>query len=194
MKVYSPTDIIKGIARRKDSIIRYVYKSSYPDVRKLVLANGGNEHDARDIFQEGMLKVYLKITDHGLKLTCRFETYLYSVCRFLWLNELEKRKASRRENISVDDLLDDREANIQIRENAERKLYEKHFNELGKECRKVLNMYFQRASAEEISVVMGYKNAQIAWDKKHRCKKSLMNKIYNNPEFKRLQDEIHLAG
>ena len=47
---------------------------------------------------------------------------------------------------------------------------------------------------EEICVVMGYKNVQIAKDKKYRCKKSLMTKIYNNPVFKRLQDEIHLAG
>lgn len=194
MKVYSSAEIIKGIARGKDSIIRYVYKSSYQDVRKLILSNGGNEHDAQDIFQEGMIKVYQKITDHTLQLNCRFETYLYSVCRFLWLNELEKRKTSRRENVPLDDLLDDCQANNQIRENAELKLYEKHFNELGKECRKVLNMYFQRASMEEICLVMGYKDVLITKDKKYRCKKSLMNKIYNNPEFKRLQDEIHLAG
>ena len=35
---------------------------------------------------------------------------------------------------------------------------------------------------------------EIAKDKKYRCKKTLMSRIYNNPEFKQLQDEIHLAG
>ena len=55
-------------------------------------------------------------------------------------------------------------------------------------------MYFQKASMEEIAVVMGYKNIQIAKDKKYRCKKSLMTKIYDNPEYKLLQDEIYLAG
>ncbi|MFC2114999.1 RNA polymerase sigma factor [Bacteroidota bacterium] len=194
MKVYSAIEIIKGIAARKDGIIRYVYKSSYPDIRKLILSNAGNDHDAQDIFQEGMLIVYQKITDQGLQLTCRFETYLYSVCRFLWLNELEKRKPSNSDNAPMDDLVDDKTANNLIREKAEQRIYEQHFGELSKECQKVLNMYFRKASMEEICVVMGYKNVQIAKDKKYRCKKSLINKIYNNPEYKRMQDEIHLAG
>ena len=194
MKEYSAIEVIRGIAKRKDSIIRYVYRSCYPDVRKLILTNGGNEHDAEDVFQEGLVKVYQKITEQGLELTCKFGTYLYSVCRFLWLGELEKRKAKGRENGTAEYIIDDQTANNRIRENAEMKLYEKHFRELSKDCRTVLNMYFRKASMEEICVVMGYKNIQIAKDKKYRCKKSLTSKIYNNPEYKKLQDEIHLAG
>lgn len=194
MKDYSAIEIIKGIAGRKNQIIRYVYKNCYPDVRKLILWNGGNEHDAEDIFQEAMLIVYQKITDHGLQLSCRFETYLYSVCRFLWINELEKRKSSTIETVLMDDILDDQAANTLIRETAELKIYEQHFGELRKECQKVLNMYFQQASMEEICVVMGYKSIDVAKDKKYRCKKSLVNKIYCNPEYKRMQNGIHLAG
>ena len=66
MREYSSTEIIKGIARRKESIIHYVYKTCYPDIRKLILTNRGNEQDAEDIFQDGMVKVYQKITEHGL--------------------------------------------------------------------------------------------------------------------------------
>ena len=194
MKEYSAQEIIRGLARRKDSVVRYVYRTSYPEVRKLILINGGTEHDAEDIFQEGLVKVYQKITRHGLELTCQFGTYLYSVCRFLWLNELEKKKVSKWETLAAEDIIDDQTANNKIRENAELGLYRKHFRELGRECQKVLNMYFQNATMEEICVAMGYKNVQIAKDKKYRCKKSLINKIYNNPEFRRLQDEIHLAG
>ena len=194
MREYSASDIIDGIARRKGKIIHYVYKTCFPDIRKLILVNGGNEHDAEDIFQEGLIKVYQKISGDGLELKCKFGTYLYSVCRFLWLNEIEKNKVSRRQNEISEDLIDDRIANDRIRENVQMRLYEKHFKELSKECQKVLNMYFQKSSMEEICVVMGYKTVGIAKDKKYRCKKSLMNKIYNNPEFKRLEDEIHLAG
>ena len=194
MKEYSAQEIIKGIDRCKDSIIRYVYRSCYPDVRKLILTNGGNEHDAQDIFQEGLIKVYQKITGQGLQLNCKFGTYLYSVCRFLWLRELEKKKSNQKESLAVEAIIDDQTANFKIRENARIKLYEKHFKELSRDCQKVLNMYFQKASMEEICVVMGYKNVQIAKDKKYRCKKSLINKIYNNPEYKRLHDGIHLAG
>jgi RNA polymerase sigma factor (sigma-70 family) len=194
MRTYSAPEIIKGIAKRKDSIIRYIYKTCYPDIRKLILTNGGNEFDAQDVFQEGMVKVYQKISDQGLELNCKFGTYLYSVCRFLWLQELEKRSASRQNTREVEEIIDDETANSLIREKTEQKLYEQHFSELSKDCQKVLNMYFRNASMEEIAVVMGYKNVQIAKDKKFRCKKSLMTRIYNNPVYKQLQDEIHLAG
>ena len=194
MKEYSAEDIIKGIGKCSNGVIRYVYRTCFPDVRKLILINGGNEHDAEDVFQEGLVKVYQKISTQGLQLSCRFGTYLYSVCRFLWLQELEKRRYRRRESMAFEAMVDDETANERILENAQRELYEKHFKELSKECQKVLNMYFQKASMEEICVVMGYKNVQIAKDKKYRCKKSLMERIYGNPVYKRLQDEIHLAG
>ena len=194
MREYSAIEIIRGLARRKDSVIQYVYRSCYPDIRKLILTNGGNRHDAEDVFQDGLVKVYQKITEQGLELNCKFGTYLYSVCRFLWLNELEKRKIKGRETHTAEIIIDDQTANKRIRENAVMNLYEKHFKELSKECRSVLNMYFRKASMEEICVVMGYKNVQIAKDTKYRCKKSLTNKIYSNPEYKKLQDEIHLAG
>lgn len=193
MKDYSSIEIIRGIARRKERIINHVYKTCYPDVRKLILTNGGSEYDAEDIFQETMLKIYQKITDHGLELSCKFKTYLYSVSRFLWLQELEKRKSSLKRQDNVDLIIDENER-VNTGEDDKLRIYEAHFTELSKECQKVLNMYFQRASMEEICVAMGYKNVQIAKDKKYRCKKTLMTRIYNNPEFKQLQDEIHLAG
>ena len=193
MRAYSTIEIIRGIAKRKEKIIKHVYDTCYPDIRKLILINAGHEHDAEDIFQEAMLKVYQKITDHGLELTCKFKTYLYSVSRFLWLQELEKRRTTPHQQEYVDDVIDDKDRKNPS-EDEKLRIYETHFRELTKECQKVLNMYFRQASMEEICVVMGYKNVQIAKDKKYRCKKTLMTRIYNNPAFKRLQNEIHLAG
>jgi RNA polymerase sigma factor (sigma-70 family) len=193
MKEYSGTEIIRGIAKRKERIIRHVYRTCYPDIRKLVLTNTGNEHDAEDIFQEAMLKVFQKITTHGLDIKCQFKTYLYSVARFLWLQELNKRKSACIRQDLVEQIIDENDRK-NAREDEQFRIYQAHFRELSKECQKVLNMYFQKASMEEICVVMGYKNVQIAKDKKYRCKKTLMTRIYNNPSFKKLQNEIHLAG
>ena len=193
MREYSTKEIVSGIAGQKDNVITYVYASCYPDIRKLILSNSGNDQDVKDIFQDGMLIIYQKITEVGLELKCSFKTYLYSVCRFLWLQELEKPSRKVGSTGSADELTMENETGSR-NEVVEMKLYEKHFKELSKECRKVLHMYFQKASMEEIAVVMGYKGIQIAKDKKYRCKKSLMFKIYNNPEYKRLQNEIYLAG
>lgn len=193
MKDYSTNDIIKGIGRRNGQVIAHVYESCYTQITGLILTNGGNDHDVKDIFQEAMLLIFQKITGPGLELTCRFSTYMYSVCRFLWLQELEKR-AGHPSGSEYIELVTEEKRPDDRKQAAELKLYEKHFRELGRECQQVLNMYFRRASMEEITVAMGYKNVQITRDKKYRCKKSLMNRIYNNPEYKLLQDEIYLAG
>jgi RNA polymerase sigma factor (sigma-70 family) len=193
MHKYTTSQIIDGIRRRNSAVIDHVYASCYPEIRRLILMNRGNEHDARDLFQEAMLVVFQKIMEQGLELTVKFNTYLYSVCRFLWLQELEKRTRKSTDHRSIEDVRSENETDDRKAE-AEQKIYVKHFAELSSECQKVLNMYFRKASMEEIAVVMGYKNVQIAKDKKYRCKKSLMNKIQNNPEFKLLQDDVYLAG
>lgn len=193
MNNYSAIEIIKGIARRKERVINHVYRTCYPDIRKLILTNAGTEHDAEDVFQDAMLKIYQKITEHGLEINCQFKTYLYSVARFLWLQELNKRKTTLNRQDNIDQIIDEDERK-KAWEDEQFRIYETHFRELSKECQKVLNMYFQKASMEEICAVMGYKNVQIAKDKKYRCKKTLTTRIYNNPAFKRLQNEVHLAG
>jgi hypothetical protein len=55
-------------------------------------------------------------------------------------------------------------------------------------------MYFRKVSMEEICKVMGYKNIQITKSKKYKCKKSLLTRIYNDPEYHKLKNEIYLAG
>ena len=193
MREYAAEDIIRGIARKNSKVINFVYDTCYPDIRKLILSNSGNEHDVKDIFQDALLLVFQKITGQGLELKVKFKTYLYSVCRFLWLQELEKRAGKPTGCESMEEILEEKGTD-QKKAASEQRIYEKHFRELNSECQKVLNMYFQKASMEEITVVMGYKNMQIAKDKKFRCKKSLMTKIYNNPEYKLLENEIYLAG
>ncbi|HET6996503.1 MAG TPA: sigma factor, partial [Chitinophagaceae bacterium] len=61
--------------------------------RKIVVSNGGNAQDAEDIFQEALIIVCRKVKDPGFQLTAQLSTYLYSVSRFLWKDELRKRKS-----------------------------------------------------------------------------------------------------
>jgi RNA polymerase sigma factor (sigma-70 family) len=193
MDHYTTEEIIKGIADRKDRVIDYIYKYYYDDIRKLILYNKGTPEDVKDTFQEALFIIYQKITLDGLTLKCQFKTYLYSVCRLLWINELKVRSAATIDN---DGLADTNPFQFGIGPTAEAgfRIFTKHFNEMSENCRKVLDLYFRSVSIQEIREVMGYKNLQIARDKCYRCKKSLYAKIHNNPEFKKLKDEIYLAG
>jgi hypothetical protein len=69
-------------------------------------------------------------------------------------------------------------------------LFNKHFNQLSEDCRKILTMAFNDRSVEEIRSTMNYKDLHHAADRKYRCKKSLIKRIVNDPLFKRLKNEI----
>lgn len=194
MESYSNDEILKGIRGSDDRVIRYVYRTCFPDVRKLVLDNSGSEHDAEDLIQEALMVSYNKLSAGDMTLNCQFGTYLYSVSRFLWLKELKRRRIKKTEYCDPEDHAGRIGSAVDRLETAKMKMYRKHFGELSEECRKVLYMYFEKVSMEEICREMGYKNIQIAKDKKYRCKKSLITRIANNPEYKKVNDEIHMAG
>src|SRR4030043_919896 len=90
MQVLTNENIIKGIRKRDAVVIRFLYKTCYPDIRKLILTNKGTTQDAQDLFQDALLLIYQKIINLGITLNCAFGTYLYSCCRLMWLKELEE--------------------------------------------------------------------------------------------------------
>ncbi|MEJ7660739.1 MAG: hypothetical protein WKG07_14545 [Hymenobacter sp.] len=57
-------------------------------ISHFVLQNSGSEDDARDVYQEGVMVFYEKVCEGSLELSCQIKTYLYAVCRRLWLKRL----------------------------------------------------------------------------------------------------------
>ena len=194
MQSYSDKEILAGIKNGDDRIFQFIYKNCFPDIRRLVLSNSGSDQDVEDLFHDSLLVSCNKLIHTNLKLKCRFRTYLYSVARLLWLKELKQRRLRRQEYYDPDSQPGEIINSIAKLELAKMKIYDKHFKELSKECQKVLYMYFENATMEEIYKEMAYKNVQIAKDKKYRCKKSLMTRIANNPEYKKVSDEIYLVS
>jgi len=194
MQTYSNEEIIAGIKDSDESIFQFIYKSCFPEIRKLVLSNSGSDQDVEDLYHDSLIISFNKLNQANLELRCQFRTYLYSVARLLWLKELKQRKQKRQEYYDPDMQPGGIKNNIAKLESAKMKIYEKHFNEMTKECQKVLYMYFENDSMAEICQEMGYKNIQIAKDKKYRCKKSLMTRIANNPEYKKVSDEVYMVS
>ena len=83
-------DLLKGLAKNDRNAIETIYKEYFKMVQSLVLNNNGNGDDAKDIFQEGMVVLYEKSNSPDFTLHCQLKTYLYSVCRRLWLKRLQQ--------------------------------------------------------------------------------------------------------
>lgn len=187
MTFYTDETIIDGLKKRDSGIIRYVYKEYYPTIKFLITTNSGTETDAEDVFQDALMVLFKKIAREDLILTSSFKTFLYSICRNLWLQRLDRR-VFRNEFLEMEDLseLQDNLYLEQPEEEHEKyRLFQQHFLKLSEDCQKILQLFLGKTSLREIAEIMGFKTEKYAKVRKYMCKEKLKNSIINDPNFKK---------
>ena len=83
-------ELLRGLAENDRNAIETIYRLNFGLIQGFVVKNNGYPDDARDIFQEAMIVLYEKSHQESFQLTCQIKTYLYSVCRRLWLKRLQQ--------------------------------------------------------------------------------------------------------
>jgi RNA polymerase sigma factor (sigma-70 family) len=187
MTFYTDEAILDGLKKRDSGIIRYVYKQYYPTIKFLITTNSGTETDAEDVFQDALVVLFKKIAREDLILTSSFKTFLYSICRNLWLQRLDRRVFSN-EFLEMEDLseLQDNLYLEQPEEEHEKyRLFQQHFLKLSEDCQKILQLFLGKTSLKEIAEIMGFKTEKYAKTRKFMCKEKLKNSIINDPNFKK---------
>lgn len=189
MTDYTNLELLNGILRNDTIVLKYIYKNFYSKINFFIKKNSGDDDDANDIFQEAIIIIYRKLKANELALDCTFETYLYSICRYLWLKQLEKRKIEK-ENIKDnhefnDDLYDDSLDRVTDL-NERYRLYQKHFANLGKDCQKILQLYFDKVPLKTIAQMMGFKSEKYAKKRKFSCKEYLIKSVKQDLEYKNI--------
>lgn len=185
---YSDEAIVEGLRLRSDYIIHFVYREYFPIIKYLVTENTGSDEDAEDIFQDGLIIIYKKITDNQLTLTSSFKTYMYSVCRNLWLQKLNKRKTVMEKMSDVEDYIDLPEDIMNEISNEEvelHRLVQLHFLSLNEDCQKILRLFMKDVSLREIGNIMGFKTEKYAKTRKYMCKEELKRRIASDPRCQR---------
>lgn len=140
-------------------------------VQSFVLNNNGTYDDARDIFQEAMIVLYENAKTESFVLTCQIKTYLYSVCRRLWLKRLQhlnryrSQVESLAETVPVEENLE-----YQEKRNADFAIMERALGSLGEPCKSLLEAYYlQKKDMTHIAASFGYTNADNAKNQKYKC-------------------------
>ncbi len=193
MKEYSDDQILNGILRHDNLILQYIYKKFYYTVNLFVKKNNGNEDDANDIFQEAIIIIYRKLKENDLVFkSSSFDGYLFSVCRFLWLKQLEKRRIEQERLTDSlpfqEDVYDDNLVDL-VEKNERYGLYQKHFITLGTDCQKLLQLFFGKVPLADIARMMGYKSEKYAKKRKFKCKELLIKRIKQDTEFKKILED-----
>jgi len=190
MVSFSDEQILKGILKNDSLVLQFIYKEYYYNISNFVRKNKGDEDDANDIFQEAIIIIYRKLKESHLVLNdLKFASYLFSICRLLWLKQLEKRKIERQKiNDTLpfrDDIYDASLFEI-IEKNERYGLFQKHFKELGPDCQKILQLFFEKVSFKVIAQIMGFKSEIYAKKRKYKCKELLIERIKLDPEYRKI--------
>ena len=171
-KVYaSDEDYLRGLKAADNVAIKSLYKLNYPMILNFVLNNSGDEDEAKDLYQEGFIAFYEQVGREGFVLTCKIKTYLYSICRRLWLKKLNG-SARKMKKISDDDDYVDLGSDLAFLSENELKfeLVGKVMDKLGEPCKSLItDFYIHDLNMNEISDKFGYTNSDNAKNQKYKC-------------------------
>ena len=163
--------LLEGLARDNRQAIETIYKQNYNMVQTLILNNNGSTEDAKDIFQEAIIVLYEKVRSGSLELNCQIKTYVYSVCRRLWLKRLSQLQRFSPEIDAIEDVVAiEEEMELHERRNSEFQVMERAMQNLGEPCKSLLESYYlQKKSMLQIAGDFGYTNADNAKNQKYKC-------------------------
>jgi RNA polymerase sigma factor (sigma-70 family) len=164
-------DLLKGLAQNDRKSVETIYKQHYNMVQTLILNNNGNIEDAKDIFQEALIVLYEKAKSGTFELNCQIKTYVYSVCRRLWLKRFHQSQKFTPEVENMEDVIPvEEELETFEQRNKDFLLMDKVMQTLGEPCKSLLESYYlQKRSMMEIAGDFGYTNADNAKNQKYKC-------------------------
>ena len=163
--------LLKGLAQNDSRAVEALYKNHFSMIQHFVTNNNGSFDDARDIFQEAMITLYEKVQLDNFALTCQIKTYLFSICKNLWLKRLQQMGkysaplSAQEETISVQEDLDRFE-----KKDAAFAIMDRSLNSLGEPCKSLLEGYYlNKKGMQELASQFGYTNADNAKNQKYKC-------------------------
>ncbi|PKQ66305.1 RNA polymerase sigma factor [Raineya orbicola] len=168
---HSEADIISALRQGDSKALEIIYKQHYPAVLHFIIQNNGTDQDAKDLYQEAVIILYEKLRQEHFLLTCQIKTFLYSVCRKLWLKRLREKGKYFGKLEDFESFLPLEEDELGIEEN-EQKLgaMATAMEQLGEPCRTLLkDFYISGLTMQDIAEKMGYTNADNAKNQKYKC-------------------------
>ncbi len=163
--------LLKGLANNDSKAIETIYKDNFNMVQNFILNNSGSYDEARDIFQEAMIALYEKAQLSSFTLTCQIKTYIFSICKRLWLKRLQQlgRYTSPvdgfEETVSIEEDFEEHE-----KRNAEFAIMDRALNSLGEPCKSLLEGYYlKKMDMIALAAEFGYTNADNAKNQKYKC-------------------------
>jgi RNA polymerase sigma factor (sigma-70 family) len=188
IKKLADAELLEAIreARGLDSAIKFIYRDHFESLTWIVKSNNGSQQDAEDIFQEVLVNFIELVQRDKFRGESTVKTFLFSMTRHTWLNELKKRGRSDARELKYEKMKDNEEMDVShlIAEREAKKQVMDIVSQLGDTCKKILVMfYYENLSMKEILANLEYENEQVVRNKKYKCLKQLEQMITSDPSL-----------
>jgi len=156
----------------RQELFTTLYEEVFPSLAVFVQKMSGSLEDAKDIFQDGLLIYYEKITTQQLAIQSTEKGYLMGICKHLWYKKYQQKR--------VEVELDLTKASLKMEETplkiSDRMLAMVEHS--GKKCLELLqSFYFEKKSMTEISGLFGFSSERSATTQKYKCLEKVRNEI-----------------
>ncbi len=162
----------------QEKAFRYFYQQYFGLIESLIVTNSGQKEQVPDIFHDALIVLFNKAKQPGFSIGSTLKTYLYSICRNLWLMKLRSAKRNvelqdQHEQIELDhNQLDTLEVN------EKRTLLLSLLSEMGEECQRILELfYFRKMKIKQIQQNLSLVSEQVTKNKKGKCLKKIRTKV-----------------
>lgn len=169
-----PTDseVILGILNNQDTVLKKLYIAYFPMVLQLIINNNGTQDDAKDIYQEAIIVLYNKVKGGEFELSSKLKTFIYSVCRRLWLKRLNQMSRYGGDIRDFQEHLPVEEEDVELHDerNIQFGKMQSSLQLLGEPCKTIIeDFYINNRSMQDICEKFGYTNADNAKTQKYKC-------------------------
>ena len=151
----------------------------------MIKVKGGSEQDATDLFHEGIIAMDRNIRLDKYRSESSLQGYLYSICRFIWYNQWRKMNKVQLQDISASDS-ETITPEINLFEKEKKEHLRKVLDLLDDNCRKIISLWKQSYSMQEIATEINLSSAQLAKKYKYRCLRKLMKALDQHPMLLKL--------
>lgn len=170
--------------REMDKAVRFLYRHYFEALSVYTRQNSGSEQDAEDVFQEVVVTFIELVAQGKFRGESSIKTFLYSLNRHIWLNELKKRSRMQQRNLKFEKAKEDVEVDVSayIAGREARDQVMRVIEQLGDACKQVLlAFYYHDLSVKEMLAFLPYENEQVVRNKKYKCLKKLEEMLHENP-------------
>lgn len=193
----SDIDLIAAIregGNKRLNAWKYLYQNWFNHVALLIIKSGGTKDDVSESiseiswsFEKAICKLDFRLEKATLKTyftTCVFNNWKKNKRKNtrLYFDEIEEHKLTN--------FVESVEANIVKRELTD--LIDQTLSEIGERCKKILVLFMNNYSMNEISQELKFLNEQVAKNEKGKCQHKYEHYLKNNPNL--LQQIITLRN